>query len=137
MPRAASMTSSRVSRDRFRRRSVGQTYPNVTALHTDRHTAGRRRVTEAVRARGGRMFLQLRHGGRVSHPATTGLTRIAPSAVPLPETILTPGGQRAAHGMLAAGADLVALGRPFLANPDLVDRPRRGAPPQSGPGPGT
>lgn len=30
--------------------------------------------------------------------------------------------------MLAAGADLVALGRPFLANPDLVERLRRGAP---------
>ncbi len=30
--------------------------------------------------------------------------------------------------MLAAGADLVALGRPFLANPDLVRRLRLGAP---------
>jgi N-ethylmaleimide reductase len=30
--------------------------------------------------------------------------------------------------MLAAGADLVALGRPFLANPDLVARLRLGAP---------
>ncbi|WP_328976806.1 alkene reductase [Streptomyces canus] len=76
--------------------AVGQTYPNITALHTDRHTAGWRRVTEAVRAAGGRMFLQLQHGGRVGHPATTGLTPVAPSAVPLPETIFTPGGHRAA-----------------------------------------
>jgi N-ethylmaleimide reductase len=76
--------------------AVGQTYPNITALHTDRHTDGWRRVTEAVRAGGGRMFLQLQHGGRVSHPATTGLTPVAPSAVPLPETIFTPGGHRAA-----------------------------------------
>jgi N-ethylmaleimide reductase len=30
--------------------------------------------------------------------------------------------------MLAAGAELVALGRPFLANPDLVARLRLGAP---------
>lgn len=30
--------------------------------------------------------------------------------------------------MPAAGADLVALGRPFLANPDLVTRLRLGAP---------
>ncbi|MFF4576251.1 hypothetical protein [Streptomyces sp. NPDC001410] len=30
--------------------------------------------------------------------------------------------------MLAAGTDLVALGRPFLANPDLVTRLRLGAP---------
>lgn len=35
---------------------------------------------------------------------------------------------RAAQDMLAAGADLVALGRPFLANPDLVRRLRLGAP---------
>jgi N-ethylmaleimide reductase len=35
---------------------------------------------------------------------------------------------RASREMLAAGADLVALGRPFLANPDLVERLRRGAP---------
>ncbi|SOD86109.1 alkene reductase [Streptomyces sp. Ag109_G2-15] len=76
--------------------AVGQTYPDITAIHTDRHTAGWRQVTDAVRAAGGRMFLQLQHGGRVSHPATTGLTPVAPSPVPLPETIFTPGGHRTA-----------------------------------------
>ncbi len=35
---------------------------------------------------------------------------------------------RGVQDLLAAGADLVALGRPFLANPDLVERLRRGAP---------
>ncbi|MGC4998121.1 alkene reductase [Streptomyces sp. DT195] len=69
--------------------AVGQTYPDITALHTDRHTDGWRKITEAVGAAGGHMFLQLQHGGRVSHPATTGLTPVAPSAVPLPETIFT------------------------------------------------
>ncbi|MGW2491126.1 alkene reductase [Streptomyces sp. NPDC001606] len=76
--------------------AVGQTYPNITALHTDRHVAGWRRVTDAVRAAGGRMFLQLQHGGRVGHPATSGLTPVAPSPVPLPETIFTPDGHRPA-----------------------------------------
>ncbi|WP_046730309.1 alkene reductase [Streptomyces humi] len=76
--------------------AVGQTYPNITAIHSDRHVAGWRRVTDAVRAAGGRMFLQLQHGGRVSHPATTGLTPVAPSPVPLPETVFTPGGHRPA-----------------------------------------
>ena len=76
--------------------AVGQTYPNITAIHTDRHVEGWRGVTGAVRSAGGRMFLQLQHGGRVSHPATTGLTPIAPSPVPLPETIFTPGGHRPA-----------------------------------------
>ncbi|MBX7552429.1 alkene reductase [Streptomyces sp. NPDC004232] len=74
--------------------AVGQTYPDITAIHTDRHQEGWRKVTDAVRAAGGRMFLQLQHGGRVSHPATTGLTPVAPSAVPLPETIFTAGGHR-------------------------------------------
>ncbi|MFJ4006806.1 alkene reductase [Streptomyces sp. NPDC090023] len=73
--------------------AVGQTYPDIAALHTDRHTDGWREVTEAVRAGGGHMFLQLQHGGRVSHPVTTGLTPVAPSAVPLPETIFTRQGQ--------------------------------------------
>ncbi|MFC8423764.1 alkene reductase [Streptomyces sp. NPDC057236] len=77
--------------------AVGRTYPNITAIHTPSHVAGWRRVTDAVRdAGGGGMFLQLQHGGRVGHPATSGLTPVAPSPVPLPETIVTPGGRRPA-----------------------------------------
>lgn len=76
--------------------AVGQTYPDITAVHSPRHVAGWRRVTDAVRKAGGRMFLQLQHGGRVGHPATSGLTPVAPSPVPLPETIFTPEGHRPA-----------------------------------------
>ncbi|WP_418960131.1 alkene reductase [Streptomyces tritici] len=76
--------------------AVGQTYPNITAIHNDAHVAGWRRVTDAVRAAGGRMFLQLQHGGRVGHPDTSGLTPVAPSPVPLPETIHTPTGHQEA-----------------------------------------
>ncbi|MGW0862105.1 alkene reductase [Streptomyces sp. NPDC002611] len=75
---------------------VGQTYPNITAVHSPAHVAGWRRVTDAVRDAGGRMFLQLQHGGRVGHPATSGLTPVAPSPVALPETIFTPEGHRPA-----------------------------------------
>ena len=75
---------------------VGQTYPNITAIHSPAHVAGWRQVTDAVRDAGGRMFLQLQHGGRVGHPATSGLTPVAPSPVPLPETIFTPEGHRQA-----------------------------------------
>lgn len=35
---------------------------------------------------------------------------------------------RQAERLLTAGADLIALGRTFLANPDLVTRLRAGAP---------
>lgn len=76
--------------------AVGQTYPNITAVHSPAHVTGWRQVTDAVRDAGGRMFLQLQHGGRVGHPATSGLTPLAPSPVPLPETIFTPEGHRPA-----------------------------------------
>lgn len=74
--------------------AVGQTYPNITAIHSDAHVAGWRQVTDAVHAAGGRMFLQLQHGGRVGHPDTSGLTPVAPSPVPLPDTIFTPSGHQ-------------------------------------------
>ncbi|MBR8744783.1 alkene reductase [Nocardiopsis sp. MG754419] len=44
------------------------------------------------------------------------------------DAIPADGGRAAGERMLQAGADLVALGRPFLANPDLVERIRTGAP---------
>ncbi|MFI9152697.1 alkene reductase [Streptomyces sp. NPDC053367] len=95
---------------------VGQTYPNITAVHTDRHVAGWRRVTDAVRAAGGHMFLQLQHGGRVSHPATTGLTPVSASAIALPETIFTPGGHRpAAVPREMTAADIRATVADFAA----------------------
>ncbi|GHB05790.1 alkene reductase [Streptomyces chryseus] len=74
--------------------AVGQTYPGIPGIHNDAQVAGWRLVTDAVRAAGGRMFLQLQHGGRVGHPATSGLMPVAPSPVPLPETIHTPGGRK-------------------------------------------
>ncbi|MFJ2259543.1 alkene reductase [Streptomyces sp. NPDC087844] len=73
--------------------TVGQTYPNITALHTEAHTAGWRQVTKTVQAAGGGpMFLQIQHGGRVGHPDNSGLTPIAPSPIALPEPIYTPSG---------------------------------------------
>ncbi|MGY5078721.1 alkene reductase [Streptomyces sp. G7(2002)] len=74
--------------------AVGQTYPHIPAIYNERHVAGWRHVTEAVRAAGGRMFLQLQHGGRVGHPDNSGLVPVAPSPVPLPETIHTPDGRQ-------------------------------------------
>ncbi|MEU1372147.1 alkene reductase [Streptomyces triculaminicus] len=76
--------------------AVGQTYPNIPAIHNEAHVAGWRQVTDAVAAKGGRMFLQLQHGGRVGHPDNSGLMPVAPSPVPLPETIHTPTGRQEA-----------------------------------------
>ncbi|WAL66431.1 alkene reductase [Amycolatopsis cynarae] len=74
--------------------AVGLTYPNIPAIHDEAHVTGWRRVTDAVRAAGGRMFLQIQHGGRVGHPANSGLPPVAPSPVPLPGTIFTPEGHQ-------------------------------------------
>ncbi|MFF5131953.1 alkene reductase [Streptomyces syringium] len=74
--------------------AVGQTYPNIPAIYNDAHVAGWRNVTDAVRAAGGRMFLQLQHGGRAGHPDNSGLTPVAPSPIPLPEMIHTPSGRQ-------------------------------------------
>ncbi|MQY07326.1 alkene reductase [Actinomadura macrotermitis] len=76
--------------------AVGQTYPNIPAVHAPEHVAGWRDVTDAVHAAGGRMFLQLQHGGRVGHPDNSGLTPVAPSPVPLPGTVHTADGPKPA-----------------------------------------
>ncbi|NSC22504.1 alkene reductase [Streptomyces albus subsp. chlorinus] len=101
---------------------VGQTYPDITAIHSPSHVAGWRQVTDAVRAAGGRMFLQLQHGGRIGHPTTSGLTPLAPSPVPLPDTIHTPNGRQdavvpremSADDIRATVADFAAAARNAL-----------------------
>lgn len=63
--------------------AVGQGYPNTPGIHTAEQAAGWRRVTDAVHAAGGRIFLQLMHAGRISHPSLQpgGGLPVAPSAV--------------------------------------------------------
>jgi len=76
--------------------AVGQTYPDIPGIHRSVHVAGWRGVTDAVRDAGGRMFLQLQHGGRIGHPDNSGLTPVAPSPIALPDEIHTPAGHRPA-----------------------------------------
>ncbi|MCJ0874096.1 alkene reductase [Streptomyces sp. AP-93] len=57
-------------------------YPFTPGLHTDAHAASWRRLTEAVHEEGGRIFVQLQHCGRVSHPSLLdGQAPVAPSAL--------------------------------------------------------
>ncbi len=62
---------------------TGQGYPNTPGIHTNAQAAGWRRVTEAVHSKGGRIFAQLWHVGRISHPMfqPDGALPIAPSAI--------------------------------------------------------
>src|SRR3954447_17837195 len=59
---------------------IGQSNPGTPGLHTDEQVASWRAVTGAVHTNGGRIFAQLMHGGRVSHPDTTGYQPVGPSA---------------------------------------------------------
>lgn len=45
----------------------------------------------------------------------------------LPEALPADGGRHEGERLLAAGTDLIAPGRAFIANPDLVGRLRTGA----------
>jgi N-ethylmaleimide reductase len=59
---------------------IGRAYANQPGLHTDAHESGWARVVDEVHAAGGRICIQLMHGGRISHPDISGgLTRVAPS----------------------------------------------------------
>lgn len=61
----------------------GVGYPATPGIHDDAQLAGWRKVTEAVHAAGGRIFVQLWHVGRISHPSLQpgGELPVAPSAI--------------------------------------------------------
>ncbi len=59
---------------------TGRGYLGAPGIYTDEQVAGWRRVVDAIHAKGGMVFLQLWHVGRVSHvDMTGGETPIAPS----------------------------------------------------------
>jgi N-ethylmaleimide reductase len=61
----------------------GLGYPGTPGIHSPEQVAGWSGVTDAVHAAGGRMFLQLWHVGRISHPSLQpdGALPVAPSAI--------------------------------------------------------
>lgn len=61
----------------------GQGYLNTPGIYTDAHVAGWQKITAAVHDKGGHMFIQLMHAGRMSHPDNTPHHRqgVAPSAI--------------------------------------------------------
>ncbi len=63
--------------------AMGKGYVRTPGIETDAQVAAWRKVTEAVHARGGRIFMQLMHCGRISHPSLLpeGAQPVAPSAI--------------------------------------------------------
>ena len=65
--------------------------PGVPGIYSDAQLEGWRKVVDAVHAKGGLIFLQLWHVGRVSHSSFQpgGVLPVAPSAVPIPAEFKT------------------------------------------------
>jgi N-ethylmaleimide reductase len=61
----------------------GYGYPNTPGIHTQPQVEGWKKVVQAVHERGGKIFLQLWHVGRISHPCfqPNGELPVAPSAI--------------------------------------------------------
>ncbi|MET9295912.1 alkene reductase [Streptomyces sp. NPDC003077] len=73
---------------------IGQGYIQTPGLHSAEQVAAWRRVTDAVHGKGGRIFAQLMHTGRVGHPSLypDGALPEAPSALASGEQLYTPDG---------------------------------------------
>ena len=123
----------------------GQGYPGTPGIHTKEQIAGWKQVTDAVHHKGGKIFVQLWHVGRISHSShqPDGKLPVAPSAIPAknsgtytadwkPPEILTPRAlevheiqaivkdfNQAAHNAKEAGFDGVEV---HMANGYLLDQ---------------
>jgi len=58
-------------------------YPSTPGIHTDAQIAGWKKITESVHKAGGKIFIQLWHVGRISHPSMLpdNMQPVAPSAI--------------------------------------------------------
>ena len=72
----------------------GQGYMATPGIYTPEHEASWRQVADAVHAKGGKLFIQVMHAGRVGHPDNTPHHRqlVAPSAVAPGGQVFTPTG---------------------------------------------
>jgi N-ethylmaleimide reductase len=98
----------------------GVGYPGTPGIHSAEQVAGWKLVTDAVHGAGGRIFLQLWHVGRISHPSLQpgGALPVAPSAI-------APAGQ----AWTTNGMEAFVTPRAFETSeiPGVVEEYRRGA----------
>ena len=71
-------------------------YPGTPGIYTEEQAQGWRKVTDAVHAKGGRIFAQLQHCGRISHPSLQVHEEmpVAPSAIKPEGLAVTYGGMQ-------------------------------------------
>jgi len=70
---------------------LGKGYIRTPGIHSAAQIQAWKRITDAVHAKGGLIFLQLMHCGRISHPSllADGQTPVAPSAIAAKGTAFT------------------------------------------------
>ena len=68
--------------------AMGKGYVRTPGIETDAQVAAWKRVTDEVHARGGHIFMQLMHCGRVSHPSL-----LPGDALPVAPSAIKPAGQ--------------------------------------------
>ena len=97
----------------------GVGYVHTPGIYSAAQVAGWKKVTEAIHRAGGRIFIQLWHVGRVSHPDFLGGDLpVAPSALPVEGFVHTPGGKKPISVPRALKTDEV---------PDIVKQFRQAA----------
>ncbi|MDO9411119.1 MAG: alkene reductase [Pseudolabrys sp.] len=74
----------------------GLGYSSIPGIYSDEQVAGWKKVTDAVHAKGGKIFVQLMHTGRISHVLNMpkGARIVAPSAVQAAGQIFTAEGMK-------------------------------------------
>jgi len=98
----------------------GQGYQDTPGIYSSEQVAGWRKVTDRVHARGGRIFLQLWHVGRISHTLLqpNGAAPVAPSEI-------------RARGKTFVGGTFTEISQPRALElseiPGIVESFRRGA----------
>jgi N-ethylmaleimide reductase len=98
----------------------GQGYQDTPGIYSKAQIAGWRKVTDRVHARGGRIFLQLWHVGRISHTSlqSNGGAPVAPSAI-------------RANGKTFVGGTFADVSEPraleLMEIPGIIDSFRQGA----------
>jgi N-ethylmaleimide reductase len=97
----------------------GVGYIRTPGIHSDAQVAGWTVITDAVHRAGGKIFLQLFHGGRISHPDFHGgELPVAPSAIDAQSQVFTAKGLEPT--VTPRALDLAEL-------PGIVEQYRRGA----------
>lgn len=98
----------------------GLGYPATPGIHSDDQVTGWKQVTKAVHAQGGRIFLQLWHVGRISHPdlQPNGDLPVAPSPIAPAGNASTYSGQQPFVTPRALATDEI---------PGIVEQYRQGA----------